>query len=133
MEDLRGLVLKQSESAKKTMSTARGAQEQSITQVNRVIRYSTLLIVIIGIAAVAVGILFGAWIFRSISKPLSRLNQATGEIAAGNLTLEMRAGEGDEIGMVEASTARMASNLKEIVGKYVRPPVVFRRAPRNFP
>ena len=117
MEDLRSLVLKQADDSKKTMSTAHKVQEQSIAQVNRVIRYSTLLIVVIGIAAVAVGILFGTWIFRSISKPLSRLNQATGEIAAGNLTFEMRAAEGDEIGMVEASTARMASSLKEIVGK----------------
>jgi methyl-accepting chemotaxis protein len=117
MEDLRGIVLRQAEAAKKTMATARGAQEQSIIQVNNVVRNSTMLVVIIGMIAVAFGIGFGAWIYRSISRPLSRLISVTNEIAAGNLSHEMRAHADDEIGRVEASVAKMVQNLKEIVGK----------------
>ena len=63
----------QAEAAKKTMATARGAQEQSIIEVNSMVRNSTMVVIIIGVIAVAFGIGFGAWIYRSISKPLSRL------------------------------------------------------------
>ena len=117
MEGLRGIVLRQAEEAKKTMTAARGAQEQSIIDVNRMVHYSTWLVVVIGLAAVLFGIGFGAWIYRSISKPLSRLMVATEEIASGNLAAEMAATGEDEIGRVESSMAKMIANLKEIVGR----------------
>jgi methyl-accepting chemotaxis protein len=117
MEGLRSIVLRQAEAAKKTMATARGAQEQSIIKVNSVVRNSTMLVVIIGVLAVAFGIGFGAWIYRSISQPLSRLISVADEIASGNLAHEVSARADDEIGRVEASVAKMVQNLKEIVGK----------------
>ena len=117
MEGLRSIVLRQAEAAKKTMATARGAQEQSIVEVNSMVRDSTMLVIIIGVIAVVFGIGFGAWIYRSISKPLSRLISVTDEIASGNLTHEVCASANDEIGRVEASVAKMVQNLKEIVGK----------------
>jgi len=117
MEGVRSIVLKQAESAKTTMATARGDQEKSITEVNRMISWSTRLVVIIGLLAVAFGIAFGVWIYRSISRPLGRLISVTDEIASGNLSREIAATTKDEIGRVEASMAVMVTNLKEIVGK----------------
>ena len=117
MEGLRNIVLKEAEEAKKTMATAKGVQEQSIIDVNRTIRYSIALVVIVGVFAIVVGIGFGAWIYRSISKPLARLIEVTDDIAAGDLTHEITAASHDEIGRVEASMAKMVANLKEIVGK----------------
>lgn len=117
MEGLKGIVLAQAESAKKTMATAKDAQEQSIVGVNRMIRLSMILIVVVSMLAVVVGIGLGTWIYRSISSPLSRLINVTEDIAAGNLTREIATSAKDEIGMVEASMARMVANLKDIVGK----------------
>jgi methyl-accepting chemotaxis protein len=117
MEGLRSIVLRQAEAAKKTMATARGAQEQAIIEVNSVVRNSTMLVILIGVIAVAFGIGFGAWIYRSISQPLSRLISVADEIAAGNLSHNVSAHANDEIGRVEASVAKMVQNLKEIVGK----------------
>ncbi len=117
MEDLRGIVLRQAEAAKKTMATARGAQEQSIIDVNNMVKYSMTLVIIIGMIAVAFGIGFGAWIYRSISAPLSRLISVTDKIASGNLTHDTATHANDEIGRVEASVGKMVQNLKEIVGK----------------
>jgi len=117
MEGLRGIVSRQAEAAKKTMATAKGAQEQSIIDVNSMVKNSTMLVIIIGVIAVAFGIGFGAWIYRSISRPLARLISATDEIASGNLKHEITASANDEIGRVEASVAKMVQNLKEIVGK----------------
>jgi len=117
MEGLRSIVLKEAEEAKKTMAVAKGAQERSIVDVNRTIRYSIALAVVVGLFAVVAGIGFGVWIYRSVSKPLSRLIDVTDNIAAGDLTHEIGAAAHDEIGRVEASVAKMVANLKEIVGK----------------
>jgi methyl-accepting chemotaxis protein len=117
MEGLRGIVLAQAEEAKKTMATAKDVQEQSIISVNGMIRLSTIVIVVVGMLAVVVGIGLGAWIYRSISGPLSRLIKGMEDIAAGNLTREITETAKDEIGRVEASMARMVANLKDIVSK----------------
>ena len=117
MEGLRGIVLAQAEEAKKTMATARGVQEQSIISVNGMIRLGTIVVVVVGVLAVVVGIGLGAWIYRSISSPLSRLISVTEDIAAGNLSHEITEAAGDEIGRVEASMAKMVASLKDIVGK----------------
>ena len=117
MEGLRGIVLAQAEEAKKTMATARGVQEQSIISVNGMIRLGTIVVVVVGVLAVVVGIGLGAWIYRSISRPLSRLISVTEDIAAGNLNHEITEAAGDEVGRVEASMAKMVASLKDIVGK----------------
>jgi len=117
MEGLRRIVLAQAEEAKKTMTAAQGAQERSIVDVNRMILVSTMLVVLVGLLAVAIGIGFGAWIYRSISRPLSRLIALIENIASGNLTQCLTESTDDEIGRVEASMARMVTNLRDIVGK----------------
>lgn len=117
MDGLNKIVLTQAEEAKKTMTTAKGVQEQSIIEVNGMVRNSTVVVILIGVFAVAFGIGFGAWIYRSISKPLSGLIEVTEEIAAGKLGHAMKAGAHDEIGRVENSMDKMVTNLKGIVGK----------------
>jgi methyl-accepting chemotaxis protein len=115
-ESVRAIVLKQAEEAKKTMSTARTSQEQSIATVNKVVLVSIAMIICVGIAAVVLGIGLGTWIYRSISRPFARLIGLTSEIAAGNLTKTVGAATNDEAGKVESSMGKMVLNLKEIVG-----------------
>ena len=61
MEGFRSIVLKQAGDAKKTMAQARGVQEQSIIDVNKMVQISTLIVVSIGLGAVVFGIGFGVW------------------------------------------------------------------------
>ncbi len=117
MEAVRGIVLREAEEAKKTMATAKGVQEQSIIDVNRMVRLSTILIIVIGALAVAFGIGFGAWIYRSISRPLGRLVNVADEISSGDFSREMAVTAKDEIGRVESSMAKMVVSLKDIMGK----------------
>ena len=117
MESLRTIVIKQAGEAKKTMATAKGVQEQSIISVNRTVKYSVALVAVIAMLAIAVGIGFGAWIYRSISRPLARLISVTDEIAKGNLACDISEGTSDEIGRVETSMGQMVRSLKDIVGK----------------
>ena len=117
MEAFRGIVFKQAEDAKKTMTQAKGVQEKSVVLVNKTIKVGTALVVVIGLGATIFGIGFGVWIYRSISKPLVRLMTATEKIAEGNLNHDVGQCSSDEIGTVEASMGKMVVNLREIVGK----------------
>lgn len=116
-EKLRDIVLKQAEKSKQTVTVAQGEQEKAVATVNRMVRFSTSLIAAIGLGAIAFGILFGAWIYRSISRPLGQLIGAAEEVAQGHLSLRLDTGSGDEIGKVQASMGAMVGNLREIVGK----------------
>ncbi|MDA8214088.1 MAG: HAMP domain-containing protein, partial [Nitrospiraceae bacterium] len=116
-ERLREIVLKQAEKGKKTVTTAQGEQEKAIGTVNKMVRFSTILIVAISIGAVVFGIAFGTWVYRSIAKPLNDLVGISNDVAKGDLTSEICARPGDEIGTVQTSMCTMVTNLKEIVGK----------------
>ncbi|WP_333655466.1 methyl-accepting chemotaxis protein [Dissulfurispira sp.] len=116
-EKLRDIVLKQAAKGKETVTTAQGEQEKAIGTVNRMVRFSTILIAAISIGAVIFGIAFGTWVYRSIAKPLNDLIGISNDVAKGDLTTEIRARPVDEIGTVQASMCTMVTNLKEIVGK----------------
>lgn len=114
---LRDIVLKQSQKGKETVTAAQGEQEKSIGTVNKMVRFSTILIAAIGIGAAVFGIVFGTWVYRSIAKPLNDLIGISNDVAKGDLTTEICARPVDEIGTVQSSMCTMVSNLKDIVGK----------------
>lgn len=116
-EKLRAIVLRQAEKSRETVSTARGDQEKAIGTVNRMVRFSTVLILAISAGAIVFGILFGIWIYRSISRPLANLILASNEVAKGNLTYKMTAQTKDEVGLVQSSMGAMVTNLQDIVGR----------------
>lgn len=116
-ERLREIVLKQAQKGKETVTAAQGEQEKAIGTVNRMVRFSTVLIAAISIGAVIFGIAFGTWVYRSIAKPLNELIGISNDVANGDLTTEICARPVDEIGTVQSSMCTMVTNLKEIVGK----------------
>lgn len=116
-EKLKEVVLKQSQQSKETVTTAQIEQEQAIATVNKMARFSTILIAAIGIGAAVFGIVFGIWVYRSISKPLNDLMLGAEQIAQGNLISSKNVYTNDEIGMVKKSMSKMVDNLREIVGK----------------
>ena len=116
-ERLREIVLKQAAKGKETVTAAQGEQEKAIGTVNKMVRFSTILIAAIGIGAVIFGIVFGTWIYRSVAKPLNELIWGADQIAQGNLTCARTEYTKDEIGMVHKSMCKMIENLREIVGK----------------
>lgn len=116
-ERLKEIVLKQAQKGKETVTTAQGEQEKAIGTVNKMVRFSTILIAAIGVGAVIFGIAFGTWIYRSVSKPLNELIWGADQIAQGNLTCARTEYTKDEIGMVHKSMCKMIENLREMVGK----------------
>lgn len=116
-ERLREIVLKQDEKGKQTITAAQGEQEKAIETVNKMVRFSTMLIAAISIGAVIFGMAFGTWVYRSIARPLNELIGISSDVAKGDLTTEICARSVDEIGTVQSSMCTMVTNLKEIVGK----------------
>lgn len=52
---------------------------------------------------------------RSISRPVQETVEAANQIAAGNLDIELKAGSGDEVGMLAQNFKNMADTLKTII------------------
>lgn len=116
-EQLRQIVLKQAEKGKQTVTAAQGDQEKSIATVNKMVRFSLLLIMVIGAGAIVFGILFGGWIYRSIAKPLHHLITASDEVAHGNLQAHLASDSNDEVGQVQNSVGKMVEALRDVVDK----------------
>ncbi|MBI5408891.1 MAG: methyl-accepting chemotaxis protein [Nitrospirae bacterium] len=116
-ERLREIVFKQAQKGKETVASAKGEQEKAIGIVNKMVRYSTILVWAISIGATIFGITFGTWIYKSIATPLNQLIKVSDEVSNGDLKCAVSACSNDEVGAVQASVAKMVSNLRDIVGK----------------
>jgi methyl-accepting chemotaxis protein len=117
MGKLREVVLKQAEQGRQTVSVAQVDQENAITTVNKMVRFSTVLIAAIGLGAVLFGIIFGIWVYHSISRPLSQLLRVSQAVAKGDLAVEIDTKNKDEIGKVQLAMSEMVHNLRGMVGK----------------
>lgn len=117
---LRDIVIKQAEKGKESVSTARGEQEKAIASVNKIVKTSITLLVIISIAAAVAGIVIGTWVFKSVSSPLAQLITVSDHVAGGDLKEVQLRSTKDEFGKVLASMAAMVTNLREMAGKISR-------------
>lgn len=114
---LRDIVIKQAEKSRATVSVAQTEQEKSLSAVNGMIRKSLGLILAIGAGAIIFGLLFGVWIYKSVSGPLTGLLHTSQAIAGGDLRCTIETGRKDEIGKVQAAMATMVANLHGIALK----------------
>ena len=123
----------------------RGAVAREITDVSRTIHAGTRssaaharkleervqwLSWLITLAAFALGLLFAAYITRSLVKPVHDLLTGTKAIESGNLDVEVKLQSADEIAQLGDAFNHMVRELrqkeriKEMFGKYVDPRVV---------
>lgn len=116
-EKLRGVVLRQAEKGKETVTSARGEQEKAIGSVNRMVQTSITLLLAISVAAIAIGIVFGVWVFRSVSRPLGELIRVSDAVAGGNLNTGEIRHSSDEFGQVQRSMATMVASLRDMAGR----------------
>jgi class 3 adenylate cyclase len=70
-------------------------------------------LVLLGLLAVAVGVLGSAVLARSITAPIARLAEGTREVAAGNFDFKMNVHRRDEIGDLAESFNHMTQGLRE--------------------
>lgn len=117
-QQLQEIVNQQTSKGKETVSTAQGEQERSIASVNRMVNTSLILIIGIFLVAVLIGVLFGIWIYRSISRPLAALLTTAEKVAQGDLsgTDASYNASNDEVGKVRGAVAAMVQRLREVLG-----------------
>lgn len=82
------------------------AAEAFLAEVNRAIWLG-------GVAAVLLALALGAWLAYRLTRPLSRLTQATQEMAAGRLPQPIAVDDQGELGELADSFNRMAGSLAE--------------------
>lgn len=116
-QKLREIVLKQAEKGKESVTAARGEQEKAIASVNKILKTSITLLVIISIAAAVFGIAIGVWVFRSVSSPLGQLILVSDSVSQGDLKTVTLRTSNDEFGQVLSSMSTMVSNLRNMAGK----------------
>jgi methyl-accepting chemotaxis protein len=114
---LREVVATEAAKGKETVTIAQGEQDKAVTSVNKIVRQSIAGLIILSAIAAIAGILFGIWIFRSVSNPLTGLIGMSKDVAGGDLRSHDSKHSDDEFGSVQDSVHSMVDNLRDMAGK----------------
>ena len=76
-----------------------------------------MLVISLGLAAIALAALFAWWVTRSITKPLGEAMVVANELAEGNLTVKIEVDSKDETGQLKQSMSNMVGKLSSIIGE----------------
>ena len=75
------------------------------------------IVLVLGLAAIALAALFAWWVTRSITKPLNEAVHVADELASGNLTVKIEVDSRDETGLLKRSMSNMVGKLSSIIGE----------------
>ena len=84
------------------------------TKTSDTTRFQIKLLVIISIAGIVLSVLFGLFITRLITKPITLANDFAGRVAAGDLTGRIDMDQKDEIGTLVKSLNTMSEKLQKM-------------------
>ncbi len=113
---LMDIAAKQAQRGKKSVSAAQGEQENSIRSLNHSVGFTRNLILVIGILAIVLGIGFGVWIYRSVTKPLSELAGVAEQVErTGDLSLRGKVATHDEVGLTVKAFNSLLKTIHNII------------------
>ena len=90
------------------------AMTNELAKVNALSRFARCLMLGLGIAALALGVVLAGFLARSITRPLHALARGTREIAAGHFGYRLSPQGHDELAAVATDFNRMAERLDEL-------------------
>jgi methyl-accepting chemotaxis protein len=76
---------------------------------------SKTLVLIVGFAALVLGIVFAWWITRSITRPISEAVDVANHLSEGNLNVKIVVDSKDETGLLLTAMQNMVAKLSEII------------------
>ncbi len=79
------------------------------------VQIETVIVIVIGLAAIVIGIAFGWWIGRGITNPVRAMSAAAAQIAMGDVNQSISLYSKDEMGQMADSFRSMITYLKEMV------------------
>jgi methyl-accepting chemotaxis protein len=90
----------------------------STSDINRAIGRSQAILLVLSVGTMLAVSFIVYLLFRFLAvKPIDRLNSVVDRVAAGDLTLAVKAESGDEIGMLSRSIEAMAVKLRSVIGE----------------
>lgn len=93
-------------------------QASAVSNANRSLNNSMIILVVAGLGAVAIGSVFIFFISRNISRNLNQVLHITSEVAEGHLAVESMDYDGkDEIGQLAGAVNSMKQSIREILLK----------------
>ena len=102
------------EAAAKEMAAAKikalAVEEQKASRATGIAMISMAIVVLV---AIALSIVIGILITRSITKPVLKLTETADRLAVGDVMVSLETDSRDEIGMLSRSFANMVANIKE--------------------
>jgi len=113
-QGLRDYVQKKGAQYEEVIDTSTKEVELANNKARRLIRRSTLLVLIFVVTALILSIGVGVLIFYSISNPIAKLTAAAIQIGAGKLRTQIKVNSNDEIGDLATSFNKMAEDLAVI-------------------
>ena len=107
----------QAQKGDENVLAARGDQEKAIRDLNEALRSNMALVVWSGGFAVLFGLVFGVWIYRSITVPLGRLSKVAAEVErTGDFSLRSEARGNDEVSRTVHAFNSLLANLNQVLG-----------------
>ncbi|MCX7612805.1 MAG: methyl-accepting chemotaxis protein [Caldimicrobium sp.] len=117
LEKLKNLAEAQRKKGEEKITLASTEQEKALSALNKTMKQSIHYLIISGFVIIALGILFGLWIYRSVNKPLSVLAKVANSVAEGYLTCGEIKITKDEVGKVSAAICSMIDRVADIISK----------------
>jgi len=82
---------------------------------NQTVRTTMLMLGALGYGSLLIGIIIAVLITRAITKPVRAVVAALGDVANGNLAINLGASDTDETGMLTQSTQNLAGTLRTLM------------------
>lgn len=97
------------------IQTANNKGDEMIIQLQQAQLHSTVVLTVLGLASVAVSILFGVYITRGITKPVAELEAAAENLAKGELNAVITYESRDELGRLAQGMRTTINRLAAII------------------
>jgi len=116
---LKTIVIEQRKEGEAGISSARAEQENAVTSVNKMFRYSIIGVLIIGVAVLLVGVTFSSIMGRSITRPIGELTQLAERFGSGDFSCNMDTTSKDEFGELAGHFNSASTRLNDIVADLI--------------
>ncbi|MBI4688368.1 MAG: hypothetical protein HY756_11465 [Nitrospirae bacterium] len=119
-EQLKQIVLKQAAQSKKAVTIAAGEQEKAISSVNKITAQTNTITIGLSILVCALITVVSYLLIQGIKRSLSIANKSMQSIANGDLTIDIKAENKDEIGVILQGMDKMAKSVSGIIGNILK-------------
>ncbi|TFW13901.1 methyl-accepting chemotaxis protein [Duganella callida] len=91
--------------------------DESATHIQQQYQSGRTLLIMLGVAAIVLGVVAAWWITRTITRPINEAVKVAETVSSGDLTSDIQVHSNDETGQLMHALKTMNSNLVNIVGQ----------------